>query len=128
MTRARSKVLIIDDEEDMCWALENIMKRQGVSSRSVVCGQDALELVRKFSFGLIYLDVKLPDIEGIELAQQIRGIDRKVPIVLVSGFFYHDDVPVQTALQDKLISCFISKPFQHNEIVGSLKFARRRLN
>lgn len=94
--------LIVDDEPDMCWALENILKNNGYFSKIAPTGQEALELVKKNRFRLAFLDAKLPDIEGLALAKQIHEIDPSVRIVIVSGYFYRDDIDVQNALEEGL--------------------------
>ena len=109
--------LIVDDEPDMCWALENILKGKGCFSKIAMTGREALDLARKNRFRLAFLDAKLPDIEGLVLGKQIYEIDPSVRIVIVSGYFYRDDIDIQNALEEGFISGFISKPFQHDEIL-----------
>ena len=113
--------LIVDDEPDMCLALENILKRNGFVSQRALDGRQALTLVRQIRFRLAFLDAKLPDIEGLELAKRIQEVDPSVRIVIVSGYFYRDDVGVQRALAEGLISGFIAKPFDHHEIIKTLE-------
>ncbi|MBL7176132.1 MAG: response regulator [Desulfobacteraceae bacterium] len=113
--------LIVDDEPDMCWALEQILKKNGCLSKKTLNGKSALKLVRENRFQLAFLDAKLPDIEGLELARQIREIDPSLRIIIVSGYFYKDDIGVQKALADGFISGFISKPFNHDEIVRNIR-------
>ena len=62
------------------------------------------------------LDAKLPDVEGLELAGRIRALDPAVQIVIISGYFYDDDIEIQRALNEGLISGFISKPFSHETV------------
>ena len=113
--------LIVDDEPDMCWALEQILKKNGCLCKKTLNGQNALKLVRQNRFQLAFLDAKLPDIEGLDLARQIREIDPSLRIIIVSGYFYKDDIGVQKALADGFISGFISKPFNHDEIVRNIR-------
>lgn len=117
MKRRNSLFLIVDDEPDMCWALEHIMKGKGITTCKALKGQDALKLMGRENFHLVFLDAKLPDMEGLELASRIREIDLNIKIVMISGYFYRDDQAIQQALADGLISCFIGKPFQHKEII-----------
>ena len=108
--------LIVDDEPDMCWALQRILEKEGLISKVALTGQEALTLMRANGFHLAFLDAKLPDMEGLELAKRIRAIDPKTRVVLVSGYFYRDDMTVQKAFEDGLVSGFISKPFLNDEI------------
>jgi DNA-binding NtrC family response regulator len=115
--------LIVDDEPDMCWALEYILRKQGFASEMALNGGEALALVASNSFRLVFLDAKLPDMEGLELARRIREVDPAIRIVLVSGYFYKDDVAIQKALEEGLICGFIDKPFCHDEIIKYIKIA-----
>jgi DNA-binding NtrC family response regulator len=109
--------LIVDDEPDMCWALENILKKNGFCSKKASNGREALELVKQNSFRLGFLDAKLPDMEGLQLAKKIRDIDPLVNIVIVSGYFYKDDTDILNAQKQGLINGFIAKPFSHNQVL-----------
>ncbi|KAF0249659.1 MAG: response regulator with CheY-like receiver AAA-type ATPase and DNA-binding domain [bacterium] len=113
--------LVVDDEIDMCWALENILKTNGLCLKSAVSGQEALQLIKLYHFQLAFLDAKLPDIDGLELARLIKIANPTIPIMMISGYFYKDDVMVQKALSEDLICGFISKPFLHSEIIKVLK-------
>lgn len=109
--------LIVDDELDMCWVLENILKRRGLEPVRATTARDALRLMNQEGpFATAFLDAKLPDLDGLELARKIQQIDPAIPIVMISGYFYRDDAAVQKALANNLIRGFIAKPFQHDEI------------
>lgn len=114
----RSKMfLVVDDEPDMCWALEHILNANGFPTQKALSGQEALRLMTRERFQTVFLDTKLPDIEGIDLARRIRELDPDVRIIIISGYFYGDDVKIQTILSEGLISGFISKPFLHHEVL-----------
>ena len=110
-------VLIVDDEPDICWALGHILKASGIASVTVTDGREALRLAKRHQFHLIFVDAKLPDLDGFDLAVLIREADARVRIVLVSGYFYCDDPEVRQALAAGVISGFISKPFRHEEVL-----------
>lgn len=113
--------LIVDDEPDACWALERILEKQrGTRCRRAATAEAALGEVHRGSFTLALLDAKLPDMDGLELARHIQAIDGALPIIIVSGYFYQDDVAIQTALKQGLIQCFVAKPFRHEEIARAV--------
>lgn len=109
-------ILIVDDEPDMCWALTHILKRMRCRTASVEKGQHALRLASEQAFWLAFVDAKLPDMEGIDLAARLRQAQPDLPVVLVSGYFYGDDGEVQKWTKDGTIYGFVSKPFLHDEI------------
>lgn len=121
MNNRNDVFLIVDDEPDMCWALENILRKNGFLSKKAFNGQEAIDLVKRHRFRLVFLDAKLPDKEGFELAKEIRELDPSVRIVIVSGYFYRDDVDIKDALAKDLISGFISKPFNNDDILKTIR-------
>ena len=124
LTEKDALFLIVDDEPDMCWALEHLLDKNGFHSKKALNAEEALLLVEEYSFQLAFLDAKLPDMEGLELARRIREIDPGLPILMVSGYFYGDDEAVQKGLADGLIHGFVSKPFFHDEILKAIHIRR----
>lgn len=116
-------VLVVDDEPDVRWALEMILRRNGFSVATTGSGVEALRWLRQseLTCRLILLDAKLGDIEGVELARRIRTETSCIaPVILVSGYFYKDDSLVQHSLRTGLISGFVTKPFRHDEILNAI--------
>ena len=88
--------------------------------------QEAIALTESNKFGMAFLDAKLPDIDGLELARKLRKTNAHLPIVIVSGYFYQDDPTIEGVLQEGLIDAFVGKPFDHDEIVSVItRYARR---
>ena len=114
-------ILIVDDEPDMCWALEHILNKRGYVTRKALSAREALKLMEEHRFACAFLDAKLPDIDGLELARCIRLIVPDIRIIMVSGYFYRDDVSIQEAIAQGLIVDFISKPFLQAEILRVLE-------
>jgi CheY-like chemotaxis protein len=115
------EILLVDDEPDMCWVLEHILKKHGFAVKKALSAAAALDLMEQHRFSLAFLDAKLPDMEGLELAKHLRQLNPALAIVMVSGYFYLHDVAVQRALSRGLIKGFISKPFQQEEILRLLE-------
>jgi CheY-like chemotaxis protein len=113
-------ILIVDDEPDMCWALEHLLNKQGYVTRKALSAQAALKLMEQHRFACAFLDAKLPDMDGLELARRIRLIAPDMHLLMVSGYFYRDDVSIQEAIAQGLIVDFISKPFLQAEILRVL--------
>jgi DNA-binding NtrC family response regulator len=85
-----------------------------------------MRLVESRRFDLAFVDAKLPDTDGIELARHIKMLDPAIRIVIISGFYYTDDPKVQKALEEGLICAFVAKPFFHDDILNAIKAAWRR--
>jgi DNA-binding NtrC family response regulator len=116
-------VLVVDDDPDICWALEHLI--EGLKARCIraLDCQTALQAARLNRLALVLLDAKLPDMDGLELARQLHYADPGVPIMLISGYFYKDDPAVQSALDQALICGFVEKPFSHSVIIRAIEAA-----
>jgi len=117
MNEKDAPILVVDDESDMCWILEKIICKEGFISMKALSGMEAIAMTENNIFGLAFLDAKLTDIDGLELARQLRNADASLPIVIVSGYYYQDDQYIKAALQSGLITAFVGKPFDHDDIV-----------
>ncbi|MFH1114425.1 MAG: response regulator [Pseudomonadota bacterium] len=121
MEKRRLIVLIVDDEPDMCWVLTNLIGGDLFDMRVAQTGEEALRLVETTRFDIAMLDVKLTDMDGLDLARRMKAIDSSVNIVMMSGYYYTDDVDIREALDNGFISAFISKPFVHEEVMEILR-------
>ena len=123
MSLVNRVALVVDDDPDICWALERVLGGLGAQCVRALDGQTALQAARLNRLTLALLDAKLPDIDGLELARNIRIANHDVVVVVVSGYFYKDDPAIQTALEEGLIHGFIEKPVSHEEIVETVRIA-----
>ena len=121
MTEPGELILIVDDEPDMCWALEYLLNKRGYITRKALSAQEALKLMEEHRFACAFLDAKLPDMDGLELARRIRERAPDMRLLMVSGYFYRDDISIQEAISQELIVDFISKPFLQAEILRVLE-------
>ena len=72
-------------------------------------------------FTIALLDVKLTDMDGLDLASRIKSLNASIHIVMMSGYYYKDDVNIRRAMDEGFVSGFISKPFFHEEVIGMLQ-------
>lgn len=121
MNDARPMVLVVDDEPDMCWVLEHLLAKEGFDLRVAQTGDAALKLVESTCFSIALLDVKLTDMDGLDLARRIKSMDARIHIVMISGYYYNDDVNIRRAIDEGFVSGFISKPFHHEEVIETLR-------
>lgn len=113
---SKANILVVDDEPDMCWALENILRPVGYTVTTTTSGTEALQLVAGDSFAAAFVDAKLPDVDGLALAASIRQKSPHTAIVLISGYFYQEDKVISEGLQEDLFLGFVAKPFDLQEV------------
>lgn len=116
MEHSGDGVLIVDDDASVRWALAHVLQGCGVAAVTVGSADEALAMVRPGRFRLAFVDAKLPDVEGTELARQLRNVDPALSIVLISAYYYRDDVDVHAAIDAGTVIAFIAKPFSHDEL------------
>ena len=87
MTDAPVKLLLVDDLDENLYALEALLKQEGVTTISARSGIEALELLLVHDVALAILDVQMPGMDGFELAELLRGSARTrfVPIIFVTA-------------------------------------------
>jgi CheY-like chemotaxis protein len=121
MKSRSAKILIVDDEPDMCWVVSQIIQSQGLEVVIAYTGEDACLKMANGDFSVVFLDAKLPDMDGLDVARHITStIEEKPRVVLVSGYHYQDDQVVRNAQNEHIISCFLAKPFTNEELLAIL--------
>jgi len=78
-------VLVVDDDNLVCWALRKELVHHRLNARIAGSGEECLSAVRENRFDLIFLDIHLPDANGIDLMKPIREISPDTRIVIISG-------------------------------------------
>jgi two-component system, OmpR family, KDP operon response regulator KdpE len=115
------KVLIIDDEPPMRKLMRMGLSTQGYEILEAPDGRTALKLIDQ-NPDLIILDLGLPDIEGHELLEMIRGRSERVPIVVVSS---RGDESGKVLALDLGADDYITKPFGMDELLARMRTALR---
>jgi len=117
----KPRVLIVDDEVDMGWALENILMLEGYKTHTETSGKEGLNLIQHSTIGLLFLDAKLPDIDGLKFASFVKQNFPQIKIIIITGYYYRDSDAVQQGLADNLFDGFIGKPFNISEIRSAIE-------
>jgi two-component system, NtrC family, response regulator HydG len=123
-------VMVVDDEVEICRLMSDILSRRGYEPRAFQDGEAALEHMRRERPPIAILDIKMPRINGVELAQELRKANPDVSIVMITG--YARDELVNEALRLNVEAC-LAKPVRPTTIMDMLavvestqKFARAR--
>ena len=79
-------VVMIDDEEDLCHIVELTLAQYGYAVEKAHDGEAGLELIRARRPGLVILDIKMPDVGGLEVLNQIKKQNKEIPVILLSAY------------------------------------------
>ncbi|OGO05780.1 MAG: hypothetical protein A2Y73_07405 [Chloroflexi bacterium RBG_13_56_8] len=114
--RQPPRILIVDDEPDMCWALKSALQIYNYSVATATRGTEGLELITTERFAVAFVDAKLPDLDGLELAALIRQKSPQTAVILISGYFYPEDGVISRGLKKGLLFGFLAKPLELGEV------------
>lgn len=103
-----SKVLVVDDQNGVRRLLEELFKKEGYEVTAAADGVESLEKVKTSSPDLILMDMKMPNMNGLEASQEIRKINSNIPIIMMTA--YGETDVAQKALELG-VRKYITKPF-----------------
>ncbi|AKD38339.1 hypothetical protein I926_05075 [Pasteurella multocida subsp. multocida OH4807] len=115
-------ILVIDDDVQICELLTDIFEEHGYSVITVQTGTQALALLQTTQFSLIFLDLILPDVNGLVLLQSLKTLS-SAPIIMLSGLDSESDIVVGLEMG---ADDYIPKPFYPRVVVARAKVALRR--
>jgi CheY-like chemotaxis protein len=118
-------ILIVDDEEDLCWLLSNSLKSRGYAvaaantiSEAVACLKDAPDLV--------FLDLKLPDGDGMDILPQIETMSPDAVVVIISAYGSEER---RLDAKKRGVHAFVDKPLSEEKIQNTIhQFQKKEVN
>lgn len=116
-------LLVVDDETIVCRSCERIFEEKGYKVTTTVSPSDGISMATSHDYDAILLDIKMPDIDGVEFYTQLRQIKPNAPVLFITGYYNKD-----TAAQlDQLgpITC-VKKPFTPEEILVAVQGVREQ--
>ena len=98
-TNRKARILVVDDEEDICEILQYNLERAGYSVKTSLSAEEALSQIASQKYDLLLLDIMLGGISGLKLAQVLREDYRNnIPIIFVTALDTEDDKTIREAL------------------------------
>jgi FixJ family two-component response regulator len=124
MTEVEPVVFVVDDDESVRGALENILRSVGLHVAMFASAQEFLASPHTSTPGCLILDVRLPGVSGLELQEQLRQIRPDLSIVFITG---HGDIPMTVRAMKAGAVDFLTKPFGDEELIDAVEQALRRV-
>jgi len=111
-------VLVVDDEVEVVDFFSIFLRRFGLNVEKATCGHDALELFNRYKPEWVFLDIKMPDINGLDLLKKMREIDTGIKAIMISG---KDDSSTENQARELGISDYLIKPIDLEEMHRIIK-------
>jgi two-component system KDP operon response regulator KdpE len=116
------RVLIVDDDPQMLKAVENALTARGYGVLTAQSGDAALSVLAEEELDLLLLDLGLPDIQGRDVIERLRGWS-ELPVIVISVRDGQDD---KVAALDAGADDYVTKPFGMKELLARMRAVRRR--
>jgi two-component system nitrogen regulation response regulator NtrX len=114
------RVLVVDDEKGIREALRQVLEYEGIEVQTAAAGTEALKLYGDFRPQLVFLDVKMQGMDGLAVLKQLRGLDPRAQVVMISG---HGTI--QTAVEATQLGAydFLEKPLDTDRVLLTVRNA-----
>ncbi|MEC0094032.1 response regulator transcription factor [Paenibacillus macquariensis] len=115
-------VLIVEDENKIARLLELELTHEGYSVMIANNGREGLDKALAKEWGLIILDIMLPELNGIEVLRRLRKVDIQTPVIVVSA---RNTTPEKISGLDQGANDYITKPFEIEELLARMRSSMR---
>jgi two-component system nitrogen regulation response regulator NtrX len=119
-----SKILIIDDERSIRRALREILEFENFEVQEAENGKEGWEKIQSTTYDIIFCDIKMPLMDGMEVLDEIQKAKIDVPVIMISG---HGNIETAVDAIKKGAFDFIEKPLDLNRILVTIRNAKDRL-
>jgi len=117
----KGNILVVDDEETIGIGISEILKDEGFEAAYVLNGSEAVEAVKKKGYRLIFMDVVMPGMNGLETYRGIRKIRPDAKVVLFTGYFRDAEDVISQGVKEGMIDEFIRNPYFADEIIRAAR-------
>jgi DNA-binding NtrC family response regulator len=109
-----AKILVVDDEQHMLKLFEKILTRQGHEVRTAASGTEAISLFEKNDFDLIFSDLLMPDLGGMDLLKEVKARYSDIPFIVITAYG-----TIESAVEAMKTGAFdyLTKPFRKDDIL-----------
>lgn len=118
----KANILVVDDEPQITRVLKTSLSNQGYGIRTASEGEEALQIMKNWSPDLIVTDLRMPNIDGLQLCRTVRR-ESRIPIIVLS-VKGEDNIKVEAL--DAGADDYVTKPFSMNELLARIRAALRR--
>jgi DNA-binding response OmpR family regulator len=109
----KNNCLIVDDDALICSLLEKFMSERKFLATRASTGKKALELIHSTPYDLMFLDINLPDANGLDILQEIRKTDAATNVVVMTAYLSQEN---RRRAYEEQASYFLEKPFGIEEL------------
>jgi FixJ family two-component response regulator len=122
-TNNRAVVHVVDDDASLCGALESLFESVGLDTVTYGAARDFLNASLADQPGCIVIDIRLPDMSGLEFQAQLTQVGVRLPVIMMTGY---GDIPMTVRAMKRGAMDFLSKPFRDQDMLDAVMAAIER--
>ena len=122
-TNNRAVVYVVDDDASLRGALEGLFESVGLDTRTYGAARDFLDASLADTPGCIVIDIRLPDMSGLEFQAQLTELGVHLPVVMMTGY---GDIPMTVRAMKRGAVDFLPKPFRDQDMLDAVMVAIER--
>jgi two-component system KDP operon response regulator KdpE len=120
--KGKANILVVDDEPQITRVLKTTLSSHGYGTRTAGDGDEALQVMKDWSPDLVITDLRMPNMDGLELCRRVREKSR-IPIIVLS---VKGEERTKVEVLDAGADDYVTKPFNVNELLARVRAALRR--
>ena len=114
------RILVIDDDPQICGLLQKVLERAGYEAEAVRSPSETIASLLVQRYDLVTVDLKMPSMDGTDVASLAQTIDHTVPIIVISAFL---NPGVRCQFEEMGVRHFVGKPFQKSHLLDTVEAA-----
>jgi FixJ family two-component response regulator len=122
-TNNRAVVHVVDDDPSLRGALESLFDSVGLETRTYGAARDFLDASFADEPGCIVIDIRLPDMSGLEFQAQLTELGVRLPVIMITGY---GDIPMTVRAMKRGAVDFLPKPFRDQDMLDAVMAAIER--
>jgi two-component system response regulator HydG len=115
-----ANILVVDDDSDTRDALKVILQREGYTAHTAASGEEALDRLQNQNVDMLLCDVKMPNMDGLEVLRQVKAAESSLVVVMMSG--HHDVAAAVDAMKQGAFD-YLLKPLSKDEVLRTVQKA-----
>src|SRR5271157_5115293 len=110
-------ILVVDDDLGICKTVSDILRISGFRVTFAISGYEAIESYQQQEFDLVFMDMRMPGLNGLETYRELKSINPSVKVIIMTAYSMED---ILTKAKDEGVLSIISKPFRMQGLIDTI--------
>lgn len=112
------KIVVADDDQNVRILFNDVLSEEGYQVMGVASGTEALREVENSTPDLLILDIKMPEMHGLEVLERVRRINKELPVIICTAYKHMDNDPL---VRESDVQAYLVKPVDINVLKETVK-------